>query len=835
MRDRETTRSSAGRTGRSVFGWLLGVVVISGGSWGIANAQEASPGDRLARYAPRQKLVAYLEYEGLDAHPDAWHATAAYRILTETKMGALLEDLARQGIEMAYASADAPPPIKTDEIVALAKLGASKGGVMAFWGQGPKDLKAVFVVRGGDQPVVRRLIDLAEASSRKEHGQDGAARTAQQKAGRTLHPAGDDVFWWVEKGDLVFSDDPDSVLAVLDGKAPNAIDHPIRTALAKSSDGFQPALVGFLDMAGLPPMPPDAVKLGLGAVKRFEVAWGFQDDAMRSVIRAVVPAPRRGILALFDQPAFTIDSLPPIPPDLTGFTVVSIDLAKTYDRVLDIVKTQKPEMADQIPAIEGAIEQQLGVNLRNDILARIGPKASFSMEMPAGAMVNPMMAMLSLFNGVTLTFEARDEAALAKSLDTLIARVNDLIRQQQAARGGNAPAIEFTQAAGQKNGYVLNFPPGTLPPGPLAGLQPTILLGSDRLAIGATTPAANKAMQPKAPDDVWKPTGAFVPVARRLPPGMIYLTVSDPRESIPGVVAMIPTLAPQINAAIAAERRKAGKPAGPMLHIAPDQVPTAEELTSRLFPSTMAIAVDDHGISLVGRESVPGISSPASSAVVIALLLPAVQSAREAARRAQCTNNHKQIGLAMHNYESATGAFPRPAITDKDGKPLLSWRVAILPYIEQQSLYNKFKQDEPWDSPHNKALIKEMPQTYLCPSWKSTGPGMTTYQVFQGPGTMFEPGKGTRIAQVTDGTSNTILVVEAKDAVPWTKPDDIAFDPAAAGDRETLFGAFSNHPGGFNALFADGSVHFIKRTINLQTLKFVITRSGGEVISSDQY
>lgn len=276
MTDRETRRCSTGRAGRRVIGWLLGVVVLSGGSWGIANAQEASPGDSLARYVPRQKLVAYLEFEGLDAHPDAWHATAAYKILTETKMGALLEDLARRGIEMAIASADEPPPIKADEILALAKLGARKGGVMALWGQAPKDLKAVFVVRGGDQPVVRRLIEMAEAPHRKERGQEGDAREQVQKAGRMLHPAGDEAFWWIEKGDLVFSDDPDTVLAVIDGKSPSAIDHPIRTALARSSDGFQPALVGFLEMASLPPMPSDAVKLGLNGIKRFEFVWGFR-------------------------------------------------------------------------------------------------------------------------------------------------------------------------------------------------------------------------------------------------------------------------------------------------------------------------------------------------------------------------------------------------------------------------------------------------------------------------------------------------------------------------------------------------------------------------------
>ena len=211
-----------------------------------------------------------------------------------------------------------------------------------------------------------------------------------------------------------------------------------------------------------------------------------------------------------------------------------------------------------------------------------------------------------------------------------------------------------------------------------------------------------------------------------------------------------------------------------------------------------------------------------------------MQAAREAARRAQCVNNLKQIGLAMHNYHQVQNSLPKPAITDKDGKPLLSWRVAILPMIEENGLYNKFKLDEPWDSPHNKALIKEMPKVYLCPSQPSTEPGMTTYQTFVGPGALFEDGKATGFQDVTDGTSNTLMVVEAKEPVIWTKPDDLKFDQGAAGDA-SLFGAFSFHPGGFNALFGDGSVRFIKRSINPLVLKALITRAAGEVIQADSF
>ena len=126
--------------------------------------------------------------------------------------------------------------------------------------------------------------------------------------------------------------------------------------------------------------------------------------------------------------------------------------------------------------------------------------------------------------------------------------------------------------------------------------------------------------------------------------------------------------------------------------------------------------------------------------LTVALFLPAFRSAREAARRAQCTNNLKQIGLAFHNYQEANGSLPPAAITDRNGKPLLCWRVAILPYLESSPLYSRFHLDEPWDSPHNLALLDPMPMVYACPSDRNRKPGMTGYQVVVGPATAFSPG-----------------------------------------------------------------------------------------------
>src|SRR5439155_1388856 len=120
--------------------------------------------------------------------------------------------------------------------------------------------------------------------------------------------------------------------------------------------------------------------------------------------------------------------------------------------------------------------------------------------------------------------------------------------------------------------------------------------------------------------------------------------------------------------------------------------------------------------------------------------------------------------------------FPAAAVYDKDGKAILSWRVLILPYIEQDRLYRKFRLNEPWDSPHNKKLLEMMPKTYAAPNAKGDPPYTTHYQVFVGPGAGFEGKRGLRIGDFTDGTSNTILVAEAARAVPWTKPEDLPYD-----------------------------------------------------------
>jgi hypothetical protein len=221
-----------------------------------------------------------------------------------------------------------------------------------------------------------------------------------------------------------------------------------------------------------------------------------------------------------------------------------------------------------------------------------------------------------------------------------------------------------------------------------------------------------------------------------------------------------------------------------------------------------------------------GQSSTAAIGMSAALLLPAVQAAREAARRAQSMNNMKQLLLSMHNHHDAKKAFPARANLTADGKPLLSWRVQLLPYLEENALYEQFHLDEPWNSPHNEKLIERMPSVFRNPSSQAP-PNTTTYLMAVGPGTVGEGKEGVSFRDIRDGSSNTVLFVEANDdrAVIWTKPDDWQYNP-----QEPLAGLGRSHPGGFLAALCDGSVRFILADTDAQTWKAMLTMAGAEPV-----
>ncbi len=214
---------------------------------------------------------------------------------------------------------------------------------------------------------------------------------------------------------------------------------------------------------------------------------------------------------------------------------------------------------------------------------------------------------------------------------------------------------------------------------------------------------------------------------------------------------------------------------------------------------------------------------------LVATVKPIVGKIQDRAEHDRSMNNLRQIALAMHNYMDAYRNFPTVANFDKNGKPLLSWRVHLLPFLDQVKLYKEFHLDEPWDSEHNKTLIEKMPAVYRSSKNKELNQaGKTTYLVPIGEHMIFTgTDKTVSIRDITDGTSNTILTVDADDAhaVIWTKPDDLKIDP-----QKPQTGLHDHPRSGFLVGLADGSVRFLPAKIDAKTLNALFTRDGGEVV-----
>jgi prepilin-type processing-associated H-X9-DG protein len=190
--------------------------------------------------------------------------------------------------------------------------------------------------------------------------------------------------------------------------------------------------------------------------------------------------------------------------------------------------------------------------------------------------------------------------------------------------------------------------------------------------------------------------------------------------------------------------------------------------------------------------------------LLIGLMLPAVQAAREAGRRTQCINKLHQLGLAMTNYHVTFKHFPPAATLDPNGDNPVSWRIQLLPFIDS-SLYKTYNKSKPWNDPANQAVLKSMPLDFKCPSDQVDGPNETSYFMVTGRGTVGGlPGsQGIPLSKIRNGPSRTILIVDVPGMhVPWTQPKDITLTELIAHLKEHTLSA---HPAGFNVTFCDGS------------------------------
>ncbi len=232
------------------------------------------------------------------------------------------------------------------------------------------------------------------------------------------------------------------------------------------------------------------------------------------------------------------------------------------------------------------------------------------------------------------------------------------------------------------------------------------------------------------------------------------------------------------------------------------------------------------------------------------LLVPVHVHGPEVAWRSECSNNLKQIAIALHNYHDANGGFPPAYVRDKSGKPMHSWRVLILPFIEEQSLYDAYDFDEPWDGPNNRKLASQVPYTYACPTHSSPsrrGTSCASYFAVVSPETAWPQTTAGHLKHIgeADGMSQTILLVEAHlPNVPWTEPRDLSFEEAmrvlTSSDPSRMPAHryedfFYDYDAGSNVALADGRVRFLHHGLPRDTAAALLTYNGGEEIGEDSW
>ncbi len=554
---------------RLTVAWTTLALVLAAS--GRVDAQAPTP---LSAYVPGDEVAVYLEFQGLDAHADAWKRSSAYKILNDTPTGAMLDEVAVQ-----FLTQKMPPKSKITgaEAVILAKHLVRHGFIYAGLGKAanPQSQREVFVARGvfknkETRPIVARLLSsVADPTKPKPK----VVEVAGHKIVVQTVVTGKVMAYWVDdvrKEDLVLvppqTTEADvvrvagSIFSTIEAKTPNATNHPSRVALAKDEDGFGPVAFAFVDFTAMGPIPAPP-ELGLETLKTVDMRWGFQDKETVSILRVVAPKPRQGLLALFDQPTFEKGVLPPIPEGVTGFSVFTFSPKTFYDQVTTLAKSINPQAGAQIDAISDQIKAKTRLRLKEDILSHLGPKMAVyvapspkaSADASKAPAFNPLAAMLggAEIPRLTLIADIDDPVAFGRVLDELMIQVNQALKTagpptpppdggapRSTAKGAKGPSsgIEFKLVPGATKVFMLTMPP-TLSALVPSYIKPTIRVGPKHVVFSISPDSARQALEVKGGSVALTTYAATLQPA---PANLLVAIVADPTETLPAALASFP-------------------------------------------------------------------------------------------------------------------------------------------------------------------------------------------------------------------------------------------------------------------------------------------------------
>jgi prepilin-type processing-associated H-X9-DG protein len=534
--------------------------------------------------------------------------------------------------------------------------------------------------------------------------------------------------------------------------------------------------------------------LGLEQLRRVESVDGFayRQRVNRWQLYLDAAAEGSGLWSLFAGPGFDREIWRELPADSLFAHTVSLDMQRTVQYLERLINQIDGGESNPISEFYEGFYEETGVDLEEDVLAALGDVWSIHNGAADGWLT-----------GMVATTTLRDADRFSQAIEKLIATF-----QRETQFDSDAPQVQKSQANGQTL-YSVRFPGNPVPVVP----SWTIHEGRLRVALFPDSLAAPAQVPTKSLLDQSAELRALLGTAGPSDK-LLMLSYVDMQRQFEVVYPYAQMMMAVMGNSLQGELG-GGPEAEAFSEMAQGLVlPPARVIHRHLLPSVSLLTRNEAGLRYEVHSTFPAPDMTMAAPVAVGLLLPAVQQARVAARRAQSMNNLRQIALAALNFESTFRRFPAAYSQSEDGKPLLSWRVHVLPFLEEGNLYEQFNRDEPWDSPHNLALLDRMPAVYRGPQSQAE-PGHTVYLGVMGQNAAFgnpqqaggrSAASGGRFATITDGSSNTVMAVEVSDelAVPWTKPDaEIDLENFEAWQ---FYGQF---PGGTNAAFCDGSVQFL--------------------------
>ena len=561
--------------------------------------------------------------------------------------------------------------------------------------------------------------------------------------------------------------------------------------------------------------------LGIGNVTSIDSMTGFTESESfsRTLVRFL--GGPEGLFNLASQGGMTSSDLERFPKDSLFAVGVSVEpgQALQFLRLLSLQMSGRDEVGQVIESIK----RETGIDIQTELLDLVG--SSWTLHNAAGD---------GWITGLTAIGEVKDPDKLSATIQKLIKKFilltdGDPGRPIFSRRKVGGDELYTFRVRDQYNPFSFPF-------------EPSWSISGNRLVVGLYPQAVQTAIL-EPPKEILIDQSEFDFLTQSFSQasgnekliGMAYVDAARNFEISYPYAQMALSIGKE--AMLRELRLGSGKQEAIAAVLGGIQLPPARSIHKHLEPSWVAIRKTKAGIEFEARQTIPALDAGVIAPVAVGMLLPAVQSVRGDARRIVSQNNLRQLTLAAHNFESAYQYFPAGFSINKDDEKLLSWRVYLLPFLEQNDLFEKFKLDEPWDSPNNKPLAAEMPEFFRSPDSKAK-PGMTVYRGIGGKQGILGPPRnykkralnksnvGRTFGNISDGTSNTIFAMEVSDelAVPWTKPDE-GIDPEDF-DPKKLFGARSQ---GMTVSLADGSAHLLSDSIDATALKYLMQMADGNV------